>query len=135
MNWMLMPYRRYFDFAGRSRRKEYWMFALLGLLVWVVWFVGANAVMATSLNGTASVSGTAMLVTGLVGLWGLLSFIPAIAVAVRRLHDGNRSGWWLLIGLVPFVGGLVLLYFYLIEGTRGPNRFGPDPKEGEVRGV
>lgn len=135
MNWMLMPYRRYFDFAGRSRRKEYWMFALLGLLVWVVWFVGANAVMATSLNGAESVSGTAMLVTGLVGLWGLVSFIPAIAVAVRRLHDGNRSGWWLLIGLVPFVGGLVLLYFYLIEGTRGPNRFGPDPKEGEVRGV
>lgn len=135
MNWMLMPYRRYFDFAGRSRRKEYWMFAFLGLLVWVVWFVGANAVMATSLNGAESVSGTAMLVTGLVGLWGLVSFIPAIAVAVRRLHDGNRSGWWLLIGLVPFVGGLVLLYFYLIEGTRGPNRFGPDPKEGEVRGV
>ena len=63
------------------------------------------------------------------------SFIPSLAVAIRRLHDTDRSGWWLLIGLVPIVGAFILLYFYVIEGTRGPNRFGPDPKEGEARGV
>ncbi len=54
--------------------------------------------------------------------------LPSLAVAVRRLHDTDRSGWWLLIGLIPLVGGIVLLVFFVLEGTRGPNRHGADPK-------
>lgn len=69
-------------------------------------------------------------VIGLLCLWSLIVFIPSLAVAIRRLHDTDRSGWWLLIGLVPLIGAIVLLVFYLTDGTRGPNRFGPDPKGG-----
>jgi uncharacterized membrane protein YhaH (DUF805 family) len=54
--------------------------------------------------------------------------LPSLGVAVRRLHDTNRSGWWLLIGLIPIIGGIVLLVFFVLEGTRGPNNHGPDPK-------
>jgi uncharacterized membrane protein YhaH (DUF805 family) len=64
----------------------------------------------------------------LFALYGLAVFIPNLAVAVRRLHDQDKSGWWILIGFVPLIGGIWLLILYFIEGTRGPNRFGPDPK-------
>ena len=136
MDWMLMPYRRYFDFSGRSRRKEYWMFALLIFLIYIVMAFLSVMSGGSAEMGEAPTGGAASMVIGLVFLvWAVGTLIPSLAVAVRRLHDTDRSGWWLLIGLVPLVGGLVLLYFYLIEGTHGPNRFGPDPKEGEARGV
>jgi uncharacterized membrane protein YhaH (DUF805 family) len=64
----------------------------------------------------------------LLMLYALATFIPNLAVTVRRMHDQNKSGWWILIALVPFIGGIWLLILYFIEGTRGPNRFGPDPK-------
>lgn len=67
------------------------------------------------------------LVTG--GIYSLITFIPSLAVAIRWLHDTDKSGWMLLLGLIPIVGGLILLVFYVAEGTRGPNRFGPDPLE------
>ena len=66
----------------------------------------------------------------LLGLYSLAVFIPNLAVAVRRMHDQDKSGWWILIGFVPFIGGIWLLVLYLIDGTRGPNRYGPDPKAG-----
>jgi uncharacterized membrane protein YhaH (DUF805 family) len=117
---MTMPLRRYAEFSGRSRRKEYWMFFLLLMIAFVV--VGI-------VEGALGMAGT-------VGPYGPLSillilavFIPSLAVGVRRLHDTGRSGWWLLIGLVPLLGGIVLLIFYVLEGTRGPNEYGPDPKD------
>lgn len=120
MEWMLMPLQRYAQFSGRSRRKEYWMFVLLAFLLGIV----AGVIDA--------VLGLNTMVAGLYGplslLLGLALLIPSIAVGVRRLHDTDRSGWWLLIGLVPFLGALILLIFYLMEGTKGDNRFGPDPK-------
>ena len=64
----------------------------------------------------------------LLGLWWLATFIPNLAVAVRRMHDQDKSGWWLLIAFVPFIGGIWLLILYLVGGTPSPNRFGPDPK-------
>ena len=64
----------------------------------------------------------------LLGIWWLATLIPNRAVAVRRMHDQDKSGWWILIGFVPFIGGIWLLILYLIGGTPGPNRFGPDPK-------
>lgn len=136
MEWMLMPYRRYFEFSGRSRRKEYWMFALFNFLVCLAFMFLIMAVGGTMEYGEqpemgplASVAIIAMFV------WAIATIIPSLAVTFRRLHDTDHSAWWILIGFVPIIGGLVLLYFYLIEGTRGPNRFGPDPKEGEARGV
>jgi uncharacterized membrane protein YhaH (DUF805 family) len=64
----------------------------------------------------------------LLGLWWLATLIPNLAVAVRRMHDQDKSGWWILIGLVPLIGGIWLLILYFIDGTPGPNRFGQDPK-------
>lgn len=125
MDWMLLPYKRYADFSGRSQRKEYWMF---GLMVGVVTllidgvFGGTYSVLA-GFRTMPSVTGSL-----LGAIFTLGSVIPSLAVTVRRLHDTDRSGWWLLIALVPVLGSLLLLWFMVSDGTPGTNRFGPDPK-------
>ena len=65
----------------------------------------------------------------LLGIFALGSFIPALAVQVRRFHDQDKSGWMVLLAFIPFIGGLIVLVFMCLEGTRGGNRFGPDPKD------
>lgn len=115
MEWMLMPLKRYADFSGRSRRKEYWMFYLMIILVYIV-----LALIGSALGEQV----TAIL----IGIFALGIIIPAIAVQVRRFHDQDKSGWFVLLGLIPFVGGLIVLVFMCLEGTRGPNQYGPDPK-------
>jgi len=85
-------------------------------------------------EGTEEMSGVALLFIGLIGLFFLAIFIPSLAVQVRRLHDTDRSGWWILLGLIPvvnYVGGIVLFVFYCLEGTKGENRLGPEPKMNE----
>lgn len=131
MRWMLMPLRRYAEFSGRSRRKEYWMFALLNVIVWtIICLIGLRG--AGTLFSDTDELMMYFLTTG--GIYSLITFIPSLALAVRRLHDTSKSGWLLLLGLIPLVGGLLLLLFYLTEGTRGDNRFGPDPLEDEHYG-
>ena len=136
MQWMLLPYRRYADFSGRSRRKEYWMFALFYILVYIAMSVlfGSNEAVRTPTGfgyGSRLIGGA-----GVVGmLFALFSFIPSLAVSVRRLHDQDRSGWMLLLGLIPLVGGIVLLVLMCLEGTSGGNRYGPDPKDPSDAGV
>jgi uncharacterized membrane protein YhaH (DUF805 family) len=103
---------QYTGFSGRARRSEYWWFFLFNVLVSVVTGV-LDAVLHTSVIG---------LVVGL----GLL--LPSLAVSFRRLHDTGRSAWWLLIGLIPLVGAIVLLVFQCQDSEPGPNRFGPSPK-------
>ena len=110
IDWATRPLKKYADFTGRARRKEYWLFYLLVIVAYIV---------AMTLDG---VLGMGSMLAGyygpLTGLLGLALIVPGLAVGARRLHDTDRSGWWLLIGLIPFVGGLVLLYFFVIEGTR-----------------
>jgi uncharacterized membrane protein YhaH (DUF805 family) len=121
MDWMLMPLRRYAEFSGRSQRKEYWMFFLFQIIVGVVLGI---------IEGAVGLSGSIGGAYGpLSALFGLAMLIPGIAVGIRRLHDTDRSGWWLLIALVPIIGAIVLIVFFVTDGTRGPNRFGPDPKD------
>jgi uncharacterized membrane protein YhaH (DUF805 family) len=127
MDWMLMPLKRYADFNGRSRRKEYWMFTLLNFIVAVVLY----ALMFMGINYETGEPGVlGMLAMGLLGIYFLAILIPSIAVQVRRFHDQEKSGWFVLLGLIPFVGGLIVIVFMCLEGTRGPNRFGEDPKAG-----
>lgn len=127
MEWMLMPYRRYADFSGRSCRREYWMFTLLSVIV------AFGAIMLMAMGGGLSETGDAApgalfwLGGALIVLWGLGSIIPSVAVQVRRFHDQDRSGWMILLGFIPYVGGLIVFIFMCLAGTRGPNRFGPDP--------
>ncbi|WP_202385460.1 DUF805 domain-containing protein [Altericroceibacterium endophyticum] len=134
MEWMLLPLKRYADFSGRSRRKEYWMFALLNVLV-----ILAGILIGLLLSGGsadyASMSGGWMIAAALLGIWFLAIFIPSLAVTVRRLHDRDLSGWWYLgmvvASAIPFVGFIASIAFIvvtLLPGTDGPNRFGPDPK-------
>ena len=129
MHWMLLPYRRYFEFSGRSRRKEYWMFVLLNILVSIAIDIVFGQ---SSYQQVGSFIGFSNYVTGTGGMihnfFGLVSLIPGLAVSVRRLHDQDRSGWMLLLGLIPFLGWFALVVFMFLEGTNGTNRFGPDPK-------
>ncbi|MDT0631476.1 DUF805 domain-containing protein [Rubrivirga sp. S365] len=112
----------YADFEGRARRKEYWMFYLFSVLVAIAVVVVAVILISIS-ESLAIVAGLLYIALAL----GLL--LPSLAVAVRRLHDTDRSGWWYLVSLVPFIGGFILLYFMVIEGDAGPNAYGPDPKD------
>ena len=172
MHWMLMPLRRYADFSGRSRRMEFWMWQLGKFLFFGVLFILALAMVGPALmSGDVNNLGSAVI--GIMFLYliyivvGLAILVPDIAVAVRRLHDTERSGWWILAPLAPYIpmlalggfagatfdpknptGGamagvgmlvmvcglavmvlaIVLLVFYFLEGTPGPNKYGPDPK-------
>jgi len=127
MNMMFEPLKKYAQFSGRAQRSEFWMFALMILIIEVIYYA-LMAAMGGMTNPGAPPSGPAGLlsIVFLVIMLGLL--IPSIAVTFRRLHDTNRSAWWILIGLIPILGGLVLLYFYILDGTPGDNKFGPDPK-------
>jgi len=122
MDWMLMPLRRYADFQGRSRRKEYWMF-VLGVVV--------VAIVLSFIEAALGLSGMVFGLYGpLTALLVLAIIVPGIAVQVRRFHDQDKTGWLVLLGFIPIVGGIILLVFMLLEGTKGPNQYGPDPKGG-----
>lgn len=123
-----MPLKRYADFSGRSRRKEYWMFVLFQILVSIpVMFVLFALIGSVGEEGPGAFGG---LLLGLIGLAYLAAFfIPTLAVQVRRFHDQDKSGWLILLGFIPYIGSLIVLVFMCLEGTRGPNRFGPDPKD------
>jgi len=134
MEWMILPLKRYFDFRGRSRRREFWMFVVLEIvLITIAMFVdvalgyGQADSYAHATDGYSA--GFSVNSQGPVTIIAMLAlFIPAIAVAARRLHDTERSAWWLLLFFVPLFGWIALLVFYCLEGTSGPNRFGEDPK-------
>lgn len=132
MDWMLLPYRRYFEFSGRSRRKEYWLFLLFQVLV----SMAISAVFGSPdyvrgggfFSVYTLVSGTGGVIQNLFGLFNL---IPGLAVAVRRLHDQDRSGWLLLLALIPLLGWFALFVFMCLDGTRGRNSYGADPKRAD----
>ena len=125
MSLMFQPLKKYAEFSGRARRSEYWLFTLFIILVEIAYVILVSAIG----GGTrGDMNPIGMVLTGLYGLFILGIIVPSLAVSFRRLHDTDRSAWWLLIALLPFIGGLVLLVFYLLPGTNGPNKFGPDPK-------
>lgn len=125
MEYMFAPLKKYAQFSGRARRKEYWLFQLVVcVLLGTVVFVGRllSATLPPRMEELALVP---MIVVG----GGLL--IPTFAAGVRRLHDIGRSGWWMLVGLVPFIGGIWQLILLLAPGDVGVNRYGLDPREPE----
>jgi len=120
MNWFLEVLKKYAVFDGRARRKEYWFFYLFYLIIFVVLIFLDG--MTGSLIETAGVG-------MLSGIFVLAMIIPGLAVSVRRLHDTDRSGWWILISLIPLIGGIWFLILMVLDGTSGQNQYGPDPKE------
>tara|TARA_R110001599_G_scaffold8651_5_gene41991 strand:- start:20435 stop:20818 length:384 start_codon:yes stop_codon:yes gene_type:complete len=120
MDWYLdILKNKYAMFGGRARRKEYWYFVLFNLLASIILGV------VDGITGTYSEDAGLGL---LGGIYALAVFIPSIAVAMRRLHDTGRSGWWLLLALIPILGFLVLLVFMLLDSEPGDNQYGPNPK-------
>ena len=168
MEWMFMPLKRYADFSGRSRRMEFWMWQVFQILVYIAIIVvmmvlgGGAALMMGRADPTSvmAAGGIVMILMLFYLLYCLAVIVPSIAVAVRRLHDTDRTGWWILAPVAPYLvmvvaGGmvaaspdsasaagvlvlismvavlvlaLVLLVFYFLDGTPGPNKYGPDPK-------
>ena len=120
MKWYLKAFKQYADFSSRARRTEYWMFTLFQLI-----FVIAAMILDNVLGTTID-----PLPYGLIYvLYALATFIPSLALSVRRLHDLNKSGWMILIGLIPLIGGIWLLVLMFLEGTSGENEYGLDPKQ------
>jgi uncharacterized membrane protein YhaH (DUF805 family) len=171
MEYMFMPLKRYAEFSGRSRRMEFWMWVLFQFLLGCAFLIGivslaGSALLSGNAEQALATGGTAMVVIVLWLLVSLAFFIPNLAVTVRRLHDTNRSGWWMMLYWGPYlaaivlggstafsgatdadanamaalggaallvnslitIGGLVLLVFMFLDGTPGPNSYGPDPK-------
>lgn len=116
MGWYLAVIKDYAVFEGRAGRSEYWMFFLVNLVIAI-----ALAVL-DGLIGTLDMFGG----MGLLGVvYALAVLLPGIGVTVRRLHDIGRSGWWILVGLVPLVGGIILLVMMVLKGNDGDNAYGP----------
>jgi len=126
MDSFLEVIRKYADFNGRARRKEYWMFALFVFVIYIGLAIAGGLLMGVINHASHGVGGLVFLAPAY--LFILAMIIPSLSVAVRRLHDTGKSGWWLLIGFVPFVGSIILLIFYCQDSQFGPNEFGPNPK-------
>ena len=107
--------KKYFVFEGRASRSEYWWFQLIVSPSYLISEIIESEISYFFLGIT------------------LFTLIPAISAGVRRLHDTNKSGFFILISFIPFIGGLVLLFFFITEGTKGKNRFGPDPLKRVIR--
>ena len=113
MSWYLAVLRNYTGFSGRASRTEFWMFSLVNFLIGVVlWIL------------FAAVHGAIILVI----IYDLGVLLPSLAVGFRRLHDTDRTAWWLLIELIPVIGAIVLLVFFCLDSTPGDNHYGPNPK-------
>jgi uncharacterized membrane protein YhaH (DUF805 family) len=109
-------FRNYVTFSGRAIRSEYWFWVLFTVLVGLATEILDSAIFATQMPAASPLN----------GVFNLLTLLPSLALAVRRLHDIDRSGWWVLIAFT-IIGIFVLIYWAAKEGTRGPNRFGADP--------
>jgi len=104
-------FSNYVNFRDRASRSEYWYWVLFVIVVEIV----------------GGIVDAALDIRMIVGAFGLVTFLPTIAVAIRRLHDIDRTGWWILLGFIPVIGTIILLIWHCTRGTAGPNRFGPDP--------
>jgi len=104
--------KKYAVFSGRARRKEFWMFVLINFIIAVV------------LSGVDM-----MLGLGFLGfIYAIATLVPALAVGARRLHDIGKTGWWQLVGLVPLIGLIILIIFFVMDSNPGDNQYGPNPK-------
>jgi uncharacterized membrane protein YhaH (DUF805 family) len=119
MNWYLDAWKNYVTFTGRSRRKAYWMFVLFNIIAAVLAGVIDNVLGLAGKDGYGPIS----------GLYSLAVFIPGLALAIRRLHDTGRTGWWMLLGLIPLFGWIILLIFFVTNSQPGSNQYGPNPKD------
>lgn len=132
-------FKKYATFSGRASRGEYWWIALLNVVVFAVLYallipglIAAST--AASTGGTAQPGAGYYVITSLLGLWSLATLVPSIAVAVRRLHDTGHSGWFYLLGLIPFVGAIILIIFFASPTSPNAEQYGPPSAQGGFGG-
>jgi uncharacterized membrane protein YhaH (DUF805 family) len=113
MDWYLTVLKKYAVFSGRARRREYWTFTLVNILIGIA--LGIITFVVPPLRALGHV-------------YSLVLLIPSLAVFVRRLHDTGRSGWWFFIGFIPLVGAILLLLFLALDSEPEHNQYGPNPK-------
>ncbi|OCG34043.1 DUF805 domain-containing protein [Gilliamella sp. Gris1-4] len=114
MNWFIdCITKNYANFNGRARRKEYWMFILFYIILTFITIIIDKMI-------GSPLAITAILVLAL--------FLPSLAVTVRRLHDTSKSGWWILLQFIPYIGGIIILVFCVMDSTPGSNQYGENPK-------
>ncbi|MGC8859505.1 MAG: DUF805 domain-containing protein [Ignavibacteria bacterium] len=123
MNWYLKVLKQYADFSGRARRKEYWMFVLFNMIF---------AIVAMILDNVLGIAKEGIGYGPLYVLYVLAMLIPGLAVAVRRLHDVGKSGWMILIALIPLIGVIWLFVLMVTDSDPGENQYGQNPKEATV---
>jgi len=123
MSWYFAVLRKYAVFGGRARRREYWFFTLFNVIVSLL-LIAIDALLGTF----STEAGIGIL----SGIYSLAIIIPSLAVSFRRLHDIGRSGWWILIPLIPLIGAIVLLVFAVQDSQPGDNQYGPNPKTSRV---
>jgi uncharacterized membrane protein YhaH (DUF805 family) len=139
VEWYLKPWKNFADFSGRSRRKEFWTFTLINGVISII--IGVSIALTTEVFcGSPSDIATLQSFTMSPGyqilrIFSLITFIPSLAVTVRRLHDTNRSGWFILISLIPIVGGTLIMVWMCTDSTLNENDYGPDPKAEIVDGT
>ncbi|UJH67811.1 DUF805 domain-containing protein [Allomuricauda sp. SCSIO 65647] len=124
MNWYLKVLKQYADFNGRARRKEYWMYFLFNMLF---------AIVAMILDNVLGIAIEEVGYGPLYGLYALAVLIPGLAVCVRRLHDVGKSGWFILIGMIPLIGAIWLIVLLVTEGDQRENKYGQNPKKIAIR--
>jgi uncharacterized membrane protein YhaH (DUF805 family) len=113
MEWYIKVLQNYVGFQGRARRKEYWMFVVISFVISII------------LEVLQSVLHLRQVLTS---LYSLAVLLPSLAVSIRRLHDTGRTGWWVLIGIIPIIGTIILLVFMFFDSQEGENKYGPNPK-------
>jgi uncharacterized membrane protein YhaH (DUF805 family) len=123
MQWYIDVIKKYAVFDGRARRKEFWMFTLFNAIVGIILSI-LDTIIGTDFGGR---TGGGWLST----IYYLAVLLPVIGVSIRRMHDTNRSGWWVLIYLIPCIGWIWFIVLAAQEGTIGDNQYGPDPKAAE----
>jgi uncharacterized membrane protein YhaH (DUF805 family) len=129
MNWYLNVLKKYAVFKGRARRMEYWMFVLVNCIIIAVLYLLVaipSIISIAAIDRPSAISGFFVVV---LWIYALAVLVPGLAVSIRRLHDINRSGFFLFLSLIPLAGSIILFVFFVREGVSGDNQYGPDPKE------
>ena len=134
MKWFIKAFRQYADFSGRASRQEFWMFVLFNLLFAMAWALVAGLLTGLLGDSFDHDSDRLIFMYKLIAIYYAVTTVPAMAVGVRRLHDTGRSGWWMLVSLIPFVGGIWLIVLMCLDGSAGDNRYG-SPSDGTTGNV
>lgn len=127
MHWVLRPWRHFFDFSGRAPRREYWLFQVQLLVVYLGIMFSAGMLSELFPSGMTDAIAAAALIPAL-----LFYFIASLSSGVRRIHDHDKTGWLFLLSFVPLIGWIFLLIMALTPGTAGDNGYGRDPREGDL---